>query len=103
MESDADIFAAGNCYDAGEYKHYSLFCPYAHRSSNNSSVIIVKDLSIGYKYDGSEDGSDYEFFEKPRENAHKKLASHYNISIGKIYVAQLCCGIKVKCTSSNCS
>ena len=31
VELTDDIFAFGNCYDAGEYKTYFLFCPYAYR------------------------------------------------------------------------
>ena len=31
IESNEDIFAAGNCYDAKQYKNYFLFCPFAYR------------------------------------------------------------------------
>ncbi len=31
MEMNEDIFAAGNCYDARQYKNYNLFCPFAFR------------------------------------------------------------------------
>ena len=79
VESDQDLFAAGNCYDAYEYKNYSLFCPYSHRLPNNSGEIIVKDLSLEYPYLGN----DSEFFLIPRQNARAKLEAGYNESIGE--------------------
>ncbi|ESO87903.1 hypothetical protein LOTGIDRAFT_127101 [Lottia gigantea] len=52
VESDPDIFAAGNCYDAREFKaEYFLYCPYAHRMDNGE--INVKDLSLEYHYLGN--------------------------------------------------
>eukprot|EP00095_Tigriopus_kingsejongensis_P002452 snap_masked-scaffold380_size190731-processed-gene-0.14 protein:Tk02452 transcript:snap_masked-scaffold380_size190731-processed-gene-0.14-mRNA-1 annotation:"PREDICTED: uncharacterized protein LOC103506221" len=48
VEFNEDIFAAGNCYDAEEYKNYFLFCPYAHRLLDGP--ILAKDLAIEYKY-----------------------------------------------------
>ncbi|KAK6178328.1 hypothetical protein SNE40_013127 [Patella caerulea] len=52
LESDQDIFAAGNCYDAYEFKpEYFLYCPYAHRMENGE--INVKDLSQEYHYLGN--------------------------------------------------
>ena len=80
VESDNDIFAAGNCYGAREYKKYDLWCPFAYRMSNDSSQIMVKDLAVVYKYPGNES----EFFWIPRQNAEKKLSRMYsNTSIGK--------------------
>ena len=80
VESDNDIFAAGNCYGTREYKKYDLWCPFAYRMSNDSSQIMVKDLAVVYKYPGNES----EFFWIPRQNAEKKLSRMYsNTSIGK--------------------
>lgn len=76
VESDSDIYAAGNCYDIMQYKNYRLFCPYAHQ---NQFGIIVKDLSISYKYEHDE------FFQIPRNNAETKLKTHYNLSTGQYY------------------
>ena len=39
VQSDPDIFAAGNCYDEYEFKEYQLFCPYAYRTDD---TILVK-------------------------------------------------------------
>lgn len=79
VEGDEDVFAAGNCYDEGEYKNYDLFCPYAYRLPNNSNEIMVKDLSIEYMYLGN----DSEFFYQAKLKANKKLESVYNASAGK--------------------
>ena len=48
IELNEDIFAAGNCYDARQYKEYFLFCPYAYRLPEGP--ILAKDLAIEYKY-----------------------------------------------------
>ena len=48
MEMNEDIFAAGNCYDARQYKNYNLFCPFAFRLPEGA--ILVKDLGIEYNY-----------------------------------------------------
>ena len=48
VEFNDDIFAAGNCYDANQYKDYFLFCPYAYRLPEGP--ILAKDLAIEYKY-----------------------------------------------------
>ena len=48
MEMNEDIFAAGNCYDARQYKDYFLFCPYAFRLPEGP--ILAKDLSLEYNY-----------------------------------------------------
>lgn len=79
VESDPDLFAAGNCYDKNEYKNYTLFCPYALRMPDNPDHIMVKDLSVEYKYLGN----DSEFFFVPRTKANKKLHGIYNFSVGK--------------------
>ncbi len=48
QEANEDIFAAGNCYDAEEYRGYFLFCPYAYRLPEGP--ILAKDLAVEYKY-----------------------------------------------------
>ncbi len=48
LEMNEDIFAAGNCYDASQYKDYFLFCPYAYRLPEGP--ILAKDLALGYNY-----------------------------------------------------
>lgn len=68
VEGDPDMFAAGNCYDANEYKDYYLFCPYAYRMPDGR--INVKDLSVEYKYNNSN-----EWFYHCRVNANKRLKS----------------------------
>jgi len=87
VESDDDLFAAGNCYDRGEYKKYELFCPYAYRmkspmgrdgGASTGSRIMVKDLSVEYKYLGM----DSEFFYEARMKAARKLTRTYRSSVG---------------------
>ena len=80
VEGDPDLFAAGNCYDYMEYKNYTLFCPYAYRLPNDSSEIMVKDLSVEYKYLGNES----EFFWSARLKAENKLKQEYNVTKGRI-------------------
>ncbi|XP_067933150.1 metabotropic glycine receptor-like [Watersipora subatra] len=70
VQSDADIFAAGNCYNKGEFKDYELFCPYAYRMNGS---ILVKDLSVEYPYLG------YEWFRIVRETG-QELISHRNLT-----------------------
>lgn len=41
VQSDDEIFAAGNCYDEYEFKDYKLFCPFAYRTKS-SAVVKVK-------------------------------------------------------------
>ncbi|XP_065314395.1 metabotropic glycine receptor-like [Gordionus sp. m RMFG-2023] len=53
VESDVNIFAAGNCYDKYEYKDYYLFCPFSHYLPDGKRI-LVKDLSVQYKYMGNE-------------------------------------------------
>ena len=77
VDGNPDVFGAGNCYDFQEYKGYYLFCPYAYRLTNDSSQIMVKDLSVEYKYLGN--GS--EFFYSARLKAAKKL-QNYNVTVG---------------------
>ena len=82
VESDPNLFAAGNCYDFRQFKNYTLFCPYAYRMPNDSQGIMVKDLSVEYKYLGN----DSEFFFQPREKARRKLAEEeeaITYSLGK--------------------
>ena len=83
VESDPDLFAAGNCYDKLEYKNYTLFCPYAMRMPD-STKIMVKDLSVEYKYLGN----DSEFFFMPRTKANLKLHGGYNISKGRYSISK---------------
>jgi G protein-coupled receptor 158 len=78
VESDPDLFAAGNCYDKLEYKNYTLFCPYAMRMPDSPQEIMVKDLSVEYKYLGN----DSEFFIMPRKKANSKLLGVYSLSTG---------------------
>lgn len=79
-EGDPDLFAAGNCYDAYQFKpEYRLFCPYAYKLHNDSNEIMVKDLSVEYPYLGEQ----FEFFYQPKQNAIKKLEGVYNISRGE--------------------
>ena len=82
VEGDPDLFAAGNCYDYKEFKNYTLYCPYAYRLPNDSSEIMVKDLSVEYMYLGNES----EFFYQARVKAAKKLRSKYNKTIGEYLV-----------------
>ena len=79
VEGDPVLFAAGNCYDEGRYKDYQLFCPYAYRRRNASAEIMVKDLSLEYKYLGN----DSEFFYQARLNANEKLTLKYNETSGR--------------------
>lgn len=82
VEGDEQLFAAGNCYDAFEFNNYSLFCPYGFRLPNNKSEILVKDLSVEYKYLGEES----EFFYIPRMKAKDKLSRPYNKLLGECIV-----------------
>lgn len=77
VESDDDIFAAGNCYDQREFNDYHLFCPYAYRlpsgtsvNTGNSERILVKDLSVEYEY--LSNSSDW--FYPARQKAEKLVA-----------------------------
>ncbi len=81
VEGDDDLFAAGNCYDFMEYKNYTLFCPYAYRLPNVSSEIMVKDLSVEYKYLTNQS----EFFWSARLKAENKLKEKYNETHGKYF------------------
>ncbi|XP_074645793.1 metabotropic glycine receptor-like [Tubulanus polymorphus] len=75
VEGDDDIFAAGNCYDYKEFKDYTLFCPYAYRLPNGQ--IMVKDLSIEYKYLKN----DSEWFYQARKKGN--TLSRSNLTIGE--------------------
>ena len=77
VEGDNDVFAAGNCYDYMEFNNFTLFCPFAYRMPNDT--IMVKDLSVEYKYLGNES----EFFFIPRMNAERKLQGRYNETKGR--------------------
>ncbi|XP_063239005.1 metabotropic glycine receptor-like [Bacillus rossius redtenbacheri] len=76
VEFDDDIFAAGNCYDQGQYKGYGLFCPYAHRLPEGP--ILVKDLAVEYKYLGNSS----EWFFIARRNAENVIRNHSQFSRG---------------------
>ena len=86
VEGDPDLFAAGNCYDYMQYKNYTLFCPYAYRLPNASEAIMVKDLSVEYKYLGN--GS--EFFWSARQKAEQKLEEKYNETLGRTFYFSIC-------------
>lgn len=75
LEGDAEIFAAGNCYDYKEFNNYELFCPYAHRIDDGT--INVKDLSIVYPYLGN----DSEWFHSARMRASK--LHNFNYTTGR--------------------
>ncbi|XP_013396833.1 probable G-protein coupled receptor 158 [Lingula anatina] len=75
VEGDPEIFAAGNCYDKDRFKDYYLFCPYSHRLPNGQ--IVVKDLSVSYKYLGNTS----EFFWEARRKANL-LLEHANLTQG---------------------
>lgn len=79
VEGDPDLFAAGNCYNYMEYKNYTLFCPYAYRTHNDSQVVMVKDLSVEYKYLTNSS----EFFWQARLKADSKLLGPYNETKGR--------------------
>ena len=81
VEGDLVLFAAGNCYDKSQYKDYELFCPYAYRMADNPNKIMVKDLSLEYKYLGN----DSEFFYQARMKADRKLARPFNDTYGKFF------------------
>ena len=81
VEGDPVLFAAGNCYDKKQYKDYELFCPYAYRMADNPNKIMVKDLSLEYKYLGN----DSEFFYQARMKADRKLARPFNDTYGKLF------------------
>lgn len=86
VEGDPDLFAAGNCYDHLEFQNYTLFCPYAFRTHNDSQAVMVKDLSVEYYYMTNAS----EFFYLPRIKAQKKLDGVYNETKGKSPCDGLC-------------
>jgi len=75
LEGDPDCFAAGNCYDQGEFKGRHLFCPYAYRTENGT--IMTKDLSIEYDYLGN--GSDWFYMARK----HAQQLENFNFTIGE--------------------
>ncbi|TRY60951.1 hypothetical protein TCAL_16346, partial [Tigriopus californicus] len=76
VEFNEDIFAAGNCYDAEEYKSYFLFCPYAYRLPEGP--ILAKDLAIEYKYLSNTS----EWFFIARKEAEKVIEMGKSLKIG---------------------
>lgn len=70
VEFNDDVFAAGNCYDKYQYKDYLLFCPYAYRLPEGA--ILVKDLSVEYKYLGNTS----EWFYVTRQKADRVIRNH---------------------------
>ncbi|XP_034237519.1 probable G-protein coupled receptor 158 [Thrips palmi] len=76
VEFDDDIFAAGNCYDAFQYKDYWLFCPFAYRLPEGP--ILVKDLAVEYKYLGNKS----EWFFVARKNAERVIQNYNQFSRG---------------------
>ncbi|KAK3913524.1 NADH-quinone oxidoreductase subunit D [Frankliniella fusca] len=77
VEFDDDIFAAGNCYDAYQYKDYWLFCPFAYRLPEGP--ILVKDLAVEYKYLGNKS----EWFYVARKNAERVIHNYNQFSRGE--------------------
>ncbi|KAL1114820.1 hypothetical protein AAG570_007644 [Ranatra chinensis] len=79
VEFDEDIFAAGNCYDAYQYKSFWLFCPYAYRLPEGP--ILVKDLAVEYKYLSNTS----EWFYIARKNAENVIKNYNQFSRGKSF------------------
>lgn len=77
VEFDEDIFAAGNCYDQGQYKERILFCPYAYRLPEGP--VLVKNLAIEYDYMGNTS----EWFFIARSNAEHVIKEYKQFSHGK--------------------
>ena len=77
IELDEDIFAAGNCYDKGEYKSYFLFCPFAYRLPEGP--ILAKDLAVEYKYLSN----DSEFFISARNRAKMVISNNTSFMKGE--------------------
>ncbi len=46
VESDPDIFSAGNCYGHRQYKKYDLWCPFGYRLSNDSSQVCTQPVLV---------------------------------------------------------
>ncbi|KAJ1524319.1 hypothetical protein ONE63_010827 [Megalurothrips usitatus] len=83
VEFDDDIFAAGNCYDAFQYKDYELFCPFAYRLPDGP--ILVKDLAVEYKYLGNSS----EWFFIARKNAERVIHNYNQFSRGESSAVRL--------------
>ncbi len=77
LEYNEDIFAAGNCYDAEEYRGYFLFCPYAYRLPEGP--ILAKDLAVEYKYLSNTS----EWFFIARKTAEKVIQDATSLKKGK--------------------
>ncbi len=77
VEFNEDIFAAGNCYDAEEYKGYFLFCPYAYRLPEGP--LLAKDLAIEYKYLSNSS----EWFFKARKKAEEVVRAGTSLKKGR--------------------
>jgi len=85
VESDDDIFAAGNCYDQDEFDGHHLFCPYAFRLPGGTSVntdsverILAKDLSIEYNY--LSNSSDWFY---PARQKAERIVAERNMTISE--------------------
>lgn len=76
LEMNEDIFAAGNCYDARQYKEYFLFCPYAYRLPEGP--ILAKDLALGYNY--LSNTSEFFFIARKRAELVIKAGKSYRTS-----------------------
>ncbi|KAI5711237.1 hypothetical protein M8J75_015337 [Diaphorina citri] len=83
VEFDADIFAAGNCYDQYQYKQYWLFCPYAYRLPEGP--ILAKDLAVEYKYLSNTS----EWFYIARKNAEKVIKRDRSLARSKGFAFML--------------
>ena len=77
LEYNEDIFAAGNCYDAEEYRGYFLFCPYAYRLPEGP--ILAKDLAVEYKYLSNTS----EWFFIARKKAEEVIRQGTSLKIGR--------------------
>lgn len=80
IEFDEDIFAAGNCYDAEEYKNYFLFCPFAYRLPEGQ--LLAKDLAIEYKYLSNTS----EWFFQARKKAEEVILNAESFKTGRTVI-----------------
>ena len=90
VEASEDIFGAGNCHDAGEYKDYFLFCPYAYRLPGDGSNLLAKDLSVEYNYLSNTS----EWFMSARKKGEEVVRRSASFKTGRIEgwkSVQFCC------------
>ena len=65
VESDGQIFAAGNCYDSQQFNGSGIFCPYGYKDPHSGNI-IVKDLAKTHGYDDI-NNTDYDWFHEIRQ------------------------------------